>query len=239
MKTEVEIKWRKVGAVTIRVVDGVQGPEVRVTAPYGIDKDALNELLVAKAGWLSRSIEKKKASSAKTNRYALLDSVPVVIEHEGAFLPVIVERSQRDSVAISEGRLVIGVKDPGDTKAVLRGIDRWTIRETIRAAEEASRRLMPMLEGAVFEKPDISTRFMRSRWGSCNKLNGRISINASLLKAPKELLSYVVAHELAHLVHPDHQEGFKRALSMLMPDWRRHKAELARWATGNVKSGSS
>lgn len=239
MKIKVELKWRKVGAITIRVVDGGQGPEVRVTAPYGTGKDALNELLSAKAGWLSRSIEKKKASSEKTKRYALLDSVPFVIEHEGTFLPVVIKTSKRGSVAISEGKLVIDVKDPDDTKAVLRGIDRWTICETVRAAEEASRRLMPMLEGAIFAKPCISARFMRSRWGSCNKSKGRISINASLLKAPAELLVYVVAHELAHLAHPDHQEGFKRTLSMLMPDWRQHKAELALWATGNVKSGSS
>ena len=46
-----------------------------------------------------------------------------------------------------------------------------------------------------------------SRWGSCS-CDGKISLSWRLIFAPKEAYDYVVAHEVAHLVHLDHSQHF-------------------------------
>lgn len=48
----------------------------------------------------------------------------------------------------------------------------------------------------------------RTRWGSCSS-NGRIRYNWRLILAPAEARRYVVAHEVAHLVHLNHGAGFR------------------------------
>ena len=47
-----------------------------------------------------------------------------------------------------------------------------------------------------------------TRWGSCSS-SGRIRYSWRLILAPPEVRRYVVAHEVAHLVHMDHGAKFK------------------------------
>jgi predicted metal-dependent hydrolase len=42
-------------------------------------------------------------------------------------------------------------------------------------------------------------------------------------------LEYVVAHEVAHLIHRNHSPEFWAALSRTMPDWSERKAMLEAW----------
>lgn len=57
----------------------------------------------------------------------------------------------------------------------------------------------------------ISVKFMRSRWGSCS-MSGSISLAAPLLFTTPAILRYVIIHELAHTVHPDHSARFWKAV---------------------------
>jgi predicted metal-dependent hydrolase len=47
-----------------------------------------------------------------------------------------------------------------------------------------------------------------TRWGSCSS-QGRIRLSWRLILAPPAVRRYVVAHEVAHLVHLDHSAEFK------------------------------
>lgn len=53
----------------------------------------------------------------------------------------------------------------------------------------------------------ISIRDTRSRWGSCGG-GGSLNFSWRLVMAPEHVLDYVVAHEVAHLVHRNHGEDF-------------------------------
>lgn len=48
----------------------------------------------------------------------------------------------------------------------------------------------------------------RKRWGSCTMASGEIRVSTRLLGAPSWVLDYVLIHELAHLVVPDHSSDF-------------------------------
>ncbi|MCX8083220.1 MAG: M48 family metallopeptidase [bacterium] len=53
----------------------------------------------------------------------------------------------------------------------------------------------------------ITFRDMRSKWGSCNK-KGNINFNLKLKYLPYTLIKYVVLHEMAHLIIPNHKKEF-------------------------------
>lgn len=81
----------------------------------------------------------------------------------------------------------------------------------------------------------VSLRDPRTRWGSCSS-DGTISLSWRLILAPEEVLDYVVAHEVAHLVHQDHSGAFWRLVAELTPRvagpqrWlRKHGPELHRY----------
>ena len=67
-----------------------------------------------------------------------------------------------------------------------------------------------------------------SRWGSCSS-SGRIRLSWRLILAPEEVRRYVVAHEVAHLVHLDHGPQFKALEARLFgPGLAQAKASLRR-----------
>lgn len=50
-------------------------------------------------------------------------------------------------------------------------------------------------------------RDMKSRWGSCS-IDGRMTLSWRLIFAPISSIDYVISHEAAHLIHPDHGTNF-------------------------------
>ena len=83
-------------------------------------------------------------------------------------------------------------------------VERWYRREARTLLAERSRSLAGAL-GAHLE--DVTVRDPRSRWGSCSR-RGRLSYSWRLLLAPERVLDYVVAHEVCHLLRPDHSPAF-------------------------------
>jgi hypothetical protein len=65
-------------------------------------------------------------------------------------------------------------------------------------------------------------------WGSCGK-DGSIRINRRLIFAPKPVLEYVVAHELAHLIERNHSPKFWQTVASVLPEYERPKAWLDRF----------
>ena len=58
----------------------------------------------------------------------------------------------------------------------------------------------------------------KTQWGSCHP-DGRISYSWRLMLAPPEARDYVVAHEVAHLVHNNHSRAFWELCKSLSADF--------------------
>jgi predicted metal-dependent hydrolase len=67
---------------------------------------------------------------------------------------------------------------------------------------------------------------MKTKWGSCNHRARTIRLNTELVKKPRDLLEYVVVHEMLHLIEPTHSERFLALISTYFPQWREARAEL-------------
>jgi predicted metal-dependent hydrolase len=85
----------------------------------------------------------------------------------------------------------------------------------------------PKFERLIAAPPDLVLRWIKMRWGSRTP-TGRIILSYDLVRAPSSCIDYVVAHELAHIVHPNHGGAFVRLLDIVLPDWRTRKDRLER-----------
>ena len=68
----------------------------------------------------------------------------------------------------------------------------------------------------------LTLRDTKSRWGSCSAA-GRLMFSWRLILAPPDVLTYVAAHEVAHLAEMNHAPAFWAAVARLMPDYHRHR----------------
>ncbi|MCO5071510.1 MAG: M48 family metallopeptidase [Rhizobiaceae bacterium] len=67
---------------------------------------------------------------------------------------------------------------------------------------------------------------MKTKWGSCNSRHRNIRLNTELVRKPRDLLEYVVLHEMVHLIEPKHSERFLALMTEHYPAWREARAEL-------------
>lgn len=72
----------------------------------------------------------------------------------------------------------------------------------------------------------ITIKQMTTRWGSCNSKKGYINLNLSLVHLKKELIEYVILHEMTHLIFPHHQKSFYEFLGGIMGDFRQRELGL-------------
>lgn len=76
---------------------------------------------------------------------------------------------------------------------------------------------------------------MKTKWGSCNHRLGNIRLNTELVKKPKDLVEYVIVHEMAHLIEPTHNERFIALMNRFYPHWREARLELNELPLGHVE----
>jgi predicted metal-dependent hydrolase len=88
--------------------------------------------------------------------------------------------------------------------------------------DEADYHLAPWLlreSQVVGRRPtNVQVRLQKTRWGSCSN-SGTISLNATLLFLPPDVVRYLFVHELCHLIALNHSRKFWAAVARYEPDF--------------------
>jgi len=99
------------------------------------------------------------------------------------------------------------------------------IREKFRKILiEQLERLIPKWEETTnLHCESFKTKYMTTRWGTCNSKAKRIWINLQMVEKPLECLEYIILHELIHLKISNHGKDFIEMMNQFMPDWKDRK----------------
>ena len=109
-----------------------------------------------------------------------------------------------------------------DADEIERTVVRWYKRV---AADYLGERVRELSQGARLVPPKLSISSALSRWGSCNSRR-EVRLAWRLMKAPADLVDYVICHELAHLRHMDHSAAFWSEVERQCPDYRQRRKRL-------------
>jgi len=66
---------------------------------------------------------------------------------------------------------------------------------------------------------------MKTKWASLSG-SGRLTFNSELLEKRRNLIDYVVLHELLHMKVPNHGKLFKSLMLAFLPDWEKCSNQL-------------
>lgn len=196
---------------------------MNVFAPSRAPAEWIESAVKGRGEWIVRTLEKVAACEVLSlpERFLPGDTIWFL----GRKFRLAVVEGKSSAAEILFDALVLTVSDPGDERAIGRGVTRW-YRD--RAAEQFERAIQKCLLSAAHfgvTKPALTIRNMRSRWGSCSS-NGRVRLNLKLVMVPEACIDYVVMHELCHLVHHNHSKRYYALLTQCMPDWKERKRVL-------------
>jgi hypothetical protein len=74
----------------------------------------------------------------------------------------------------------------------------------------------------------VQFRQMRTKWAFCSS-QGTLTLHHDLLRLPRELVDYVLCHELLHRKVPDHTQSWQLLMGTHLSDWRERERRLAAW----------
>lgn len=201
----------------------VHPPNGRVTlvAPAGTRLEVARAYAVSKLGWIRDQQARLRAQARETPRRLVTRESHYVWGKR--YLLSVIEREQKPSVTMDHRRITLTVR-PGSGQAKREAVMHdWHKRLLHEAVPRLIRKWEPRLEVKVAA---YFLQRMKTRWGGCNHEARHIRLNTELVKKPKDLLEYVVVHEMAHLIAPTHSERFVALLNAHYPSWREARVEL-------------
>jgi predicted metal-dependent hydrolase len=201
----------------------VHPPAGRVTlvAPTRTRLEVARAYAVSKLGWI-RDQQAKMLRQARETRRQFVERESHYLWGR-RYLLTVREEDAKPSVRLDHRRITLTVR-PGSTLAkrdeVMQEWHRALLHEAVPALiRKWETKLGVTVAGYFIQR-------MKTKWGGCNHRARNIRLNTELVKKPKDLLEYVIVHEMMHLIEPTHSERFISLLDDHYPTWREARAEL-------------
>lgn len=220
-KVPVELERKKMKTCRLKVY-----PEqtVRLSIPIRVSTKWAEAFLREKSGWIEAKLEffQKTASAAAKREIGNGSSIKLL----GEDMTLAVSECEKDWVRQEENRIHICARAADDQERVKAVFETWWRGQAKTILESRVDHWYPVIEPYGIERPRVAVRKMRTLWGSCSVHRNVVTFNLSLIQAHISCVDYVVLHELAHFLYPNHSKGFYDFLSGHMPDWKERKTRL-------------
>ncbi|MBB5213837.1 M48 family metallopeptidase [Parapusillimonas granuli] len=212
--------------------DGLQ-----VTAPNWVSLSQIDAAVAEKAHWI---LDKLRARHARQQLLATAETqwqdggavpylgVRITLRLDGAqkkpsFSGILHEPREGDG-------LYLALPADADRDRIRDSAHAWLQQQ---ARDHFGRRLAFFLErsGLAMRRWRLSSA--ATRWGSCSS-DGNIMLNWRLIHFSKDVIDYVVAHEIAHLREMNHGKDFWREVGRILPGFERARDALRRHDPGTL-----
>jgi len=201
----------------------VHPPDGRVTlvAPTSTKLDVARAYAIARIGWIRQQQDRLAKQAREAPRQYCGRETHYLWGRR--HLLKVTERDEKPSIKIDHRTIHLQVR-PGTTRDQrARIMHEWhlgLLHEAIPAlVRKWESRIGVTVQGYFLQR-------MKTKWGSCSPQRGTIRINTELVKKPRDMLEYVLVHEMIHLLEARHTRAFFKLIDRHYPNWSVVRAEL-------------
>ena len=199
--------------------------EVVLSVPMTVPSDWIDSFLDNHVKWIDDQITKYKKASGYNNLSSIRSGSSTQLL--GKDVRIYKEASLENRIELDEKKVCMFLKDISDEDLAQRLFDEWWRNKAIEIFQfEMEKLYQKIFKKYGLDQPHVLVRKMKTLWGSCTPNKNKITLNEYLLKAGIRCIQYVLLHELAHLLYPNHSKEFYDFLTIHMPDWKERKKQL-------------
>ena len=221
-----------------RTIGMTVGPDgLEVSAPRWVAMTEVESALNEKANWIARKLVEmqERQQQLGASRIQWLDGV--VLPYLGDHLRVVLDSSSTlkknsaqfeacDTSAQTKSQLIhtlrLGLPLNAQPQQIRDAVQAWLMRQAKALFVERLNHYAPQL-GVQWHRISLSSA--ATRWGSASA-DGSIRLNWRLVHHKRDVIDYVVAHELSHLRVMDHSPRFWETVQSVMPDYAQRRRVL-------------
>lgn len=182
-------------------------------APLRMPLRTIEAFILEKQDWIARKRQELSAAESRTCGFSL---------EEGGCIPYLGGRVRISYDSVRRATMQDGVLTLPRTGRPAQHVLNWL-------AEQARRELPAYVEKWAHRMQvyptALSFGYAKARYGSMAS-DGRMRLNVALMHFPPQHINYVVVHELAHRVHPDHSPAFHAYVESVLPDAGQLRKEM-------------
>lgn len=199
---------------------------VIVKAPVQSDIELIENKIIKRARWILRQQRYFSQFNPRTPVRSYVNGETHL--YLGKQYRLRVAEGPENSVKLLCGYFHITCRNAPSPDVTRKLLNQWYMEKAKVHFGESLNRCWQKFDHHEFEKPNLSVKHMQKRWGSLSN-KGTLTLNTTLIRAPKECIDYVVTHELCHLKHHNHSPEFYKLLDAVVPGWEKikHKLELS------------
>ncbi len=195
-----------------------RGGELVLASPPGVADDVLAAFVREKRFWLYTKIAEKEAlqQPAGGREFVAGEGFPYL----GRSYRLLLVDAQDVPLKLEAGRFKLRRDEAPEGRAQF---IRWY---TDHAAPWLRKRVAGWASRMGVEPKAVEVRDLGFRWGSCGQAGG-VNFHWATILLPPGVVDYVIVHELAHLVEPNHTPEFWLRVARALPEFEQRKAWLA------------
>lgn len=193
---------------------------VSVHVPRALTEEKLGRMMEAKRVWIYKSLaEWRDLNAARVAREYVNGEG---FEYLGRSYRLKLEARQQEPLLLKDGFFCL--------RSALVGDDGSSAQEAFRAFYR-EKGLLRLPERVAYYQPKLGVNAkavrvmeLQHRWASCSTTG--VNFHWKVMMMPPRIIDYIVVHELAHLLHPNHTQRFWNEVDKVMPDYDERKSWL-------------
>ena len=216
---EIDVQKKNIKNLHLAVVppDG----RVRVSAPIHLSDESIAMFIRTKLSWIKKQQENFEKQPRQCEREYVSGETLYVFGQQ-YFLRV--EYSYKGNSLVLEGNeAILTVRKESTSKQREAFVNEW-YRSLLKDKIEIYLPKWEKITGLYCNS--WQTKYMTTRWGTCNTNTRKIWLNLQLAKKPIDCLEYVILHELVHLKIRNHNKDFVAMMDQYMPYWGEIRKKL-------------
>lgn len=194
--------------------------KVTVSAPHSVSDEAIERFVRTKVSWIKKQVSNFDNQLRQSER-EYISGETLYVWGKQYFIQI--HYGNKNSLVLSGDKALLTVRKESSIEQRENFIREW-YRELLKT--EVARVLPKWEKITDLKASSWQTKYMTTKWGTCNTKTGKIWLNLQLAKKTPECLEYIILHELIHLVERNHNERFVSLMDKYMPMWREVKVTL-------------
>ncbi len=183
-----------------------------------MSKSSIEEFIFQKQGWIFGKLAEFDRNGEITH-YNFVDGEIFNFMGEKYVLQITRTDKKRTNVKVHKNILSVTTL-ANNSIQIKNAIIKWYREQAFEYLSKTTHQYYIQFKNkAKHELIEVKIRTYKRKWGSTSS-KGTITFNWKLMMAPKNIIDYVIIHELTHLIHMNHSKLFWNELHKYYPDYK-------------------
>ena len=218
-----EFERKRIKNINVRVRrDGT----LYCSLPYYVSEKEPEAFIISKKDYLLNALDNTvKEEKTKSLSRQFVDGEVFDVLGKPYVLKVI--GGPQNICRAADGQITLEVKDIADYRTRYMTYEKWRRRCIKSVIVDLCNEIYPWFAIRGVQPPKkITLGEYKSFWGECFSKRGELKFSYRLFEKDRELIRYVVVHEFAHFIEPNHSSRFWAVVGEIVPDYKELRKRL-------------